>query len=398
MSHLFPFSKNNPAPNIKNIDATTTYGFTDNGRDILDLGLGSSGCFPLGFKRTDIIQAVADKLKDSPFCQSDFATTNTAVNELSSKLYHLSGGYDVIYSMSGSDAIEGAIKLAKMYNPGRSEIIGFRNSYHGSTYMSASVSGSTYLTDTFGKHPDCVIMQNMDDISDNTLAVIVETCSWQAGLIPQTDAFWKTLRARCTQHGVLLIIDDIAFCNGKTGTYFGWQVTGIEPDIFCIGKGITGGYHPLSATLMNQQVASRVRPQILLHGFAYSFPMSGIHSALEFLNVIEKEHVLENHTTVVDRMKRVGDELAKMNLIKGYRNFGVCFNLLLNSPIDDLWDKEQIFYKHGLHIGVWNNYKDGILVMLPLDAADEYFVSLITKLIGVFTELNDKTNGQRQPG
>lgn len=391
MKQLFPFSLNNPAPNIKHITEVTEYGFKDGSKDVLDLGLGSSGCFPLGFKRPDIIQAVANKLVDMPFCQSDFATTNSAVDELSSKLYDLSGGYDVIYSMSGSDAIEGAIKLAKLFDPSRSTILGFRNSYHGSTYMSASVSGSSYLTDIFGKHPDCQLLNDLDDIDSRTLAVVIETCSWQAGLMPQSEAFWQALRTRCDQTGALLIIDDIAFCNGKTGTYFGWQATGIEPDIFCIGKGITGGFYPLSATLMNQRVAKQVRSKVLLHGFAYSFPMSGILSALEFLRVIEEEKILEQHNAVVQRMADYAQSLVDGGFIKGFRNFGVCFNLLLNQPMQDLWQKEQVFYKHGLHMGVWNNYKDGILIMLPLNATDEYFKSLAKKLPICLTELNQQS-------
>jgi adenosylmethionine-8-amino-7-oxononanoate aminotransferase len=391
MKHLFPFSINDPTPNIKIIKEITDYGFIDsNDKDVIDLGLGSSGCFPLGFKRHDIIENVSDRLKEMPFCQSDFTTTNISVNELSQRMYELSGGYDIIYSMSGSDSIEGAIKLAKMYNPERKNILGFSNSYHGSTYMSASVSGSTYLTDTFGKHPDCKILNDLTDINDSTLAVIIETCSWQAGLIPHSTEFWKKLRDKCTSTGTLLIIDDIAFCNGKTGTFFGWQVTGIKPDIFCIGKGITGGFHPLSATLMNQKVAQIIRPKVLLHGFAYSFPMSGILSALEFLKVMDNEAILENHDSVVNTMKQYVDKLVDHGLIKGYRNFGVCFNLLMNQPINDLWEKESIFYKHGLHIGVWNNYKEGILIMLPLNATRDYFDKLYEKLSNCFTELNQQ--------
>jgi adenosylmethionine-8-amino-7-oxononanoate aminotransferase len=390
MKHLFPFSQNNPAPNIKSVSSITDYGFISNGRDIIDIGLGSSGCFPLGFRRTDIIDNVAAKLKEIPFCQSDFATTNDAVNELSQRLYELSGGYDTIYSLSGSDAIEGAIKIAKMYDPNRNIILGLKESYHGSTYMSASISGSTYLTDVFGKHPDCQIMNTLDDIDSSTLAIVIETCSWQAGLIPKSLEFWKSLRERCDQTGALLIIDDIAFCNGKTGTYFGWQVTGIKPDIFCIGKGITGGFHPLSATLMNQRIAVQIRQQILLHGFAYSFPMGGIFSALEFLRVLEQEQILEQHTTVVSRGKDFAQSLVNAGLIKGFRNFGVCFNLLLHYPIDDLWAKEELFYKHGLHVGVWNNYQEGILIMLPLNASTDYFDSLYQKISSCLTEFNQQ--------
>lgn len=392
MNQLFPFSVNDPIPFVKQIKEITSYGFiNERNEDIVDLGLGSSGCFPLGFDRPDIIDNVSKELKKYPFCQSDFATTNPAVNELSEKLYTLSQGYDVIYSMSGSDAIEAAVKLSKMYNPNRKTILGFPNSYHGSTYMSASVSGSTYLTDTFGKHQDCKIIETLDDITTDTLAVIIETCSWQNGLIPNTLEFWQELRNRCDQTDTLLIIDDIAFCNGKTGKYFGWQVTGITPDIFCIGKGITGGFHPLSATLMNSKVSARIKPQVLLHGFAYSFPMAGIISALEFLKIIKQENILEKHQSIVDRMRTVCDQLKDQAVIKDYRNFGVCFNLILTRPFVDLWDKDQMFYQHGLHMGVWNNYKEGILIMLPLNATEDYFISLEKRLRACLTSIN-KTN------
>lgn len=381
--HLYPFSRNTNI-NLKTIKSFTDYGFIDeNNVEIIDLGLGSSGCFPLGFKRTDIIDYVNEQLKLMPFCQSDFNTTNDSVEQLSNKLYELSGGYDSIYSMSGSDSIEGAIKLAKLYNPERNTILGFANSYHGSTYMSASVSGSTYLTDTFGKHPDCKIFNSLDDINDNTLAVIIETCSWQNGLFEFE--YWTELRQKCDEHNTLLIIDDIAFCNGKTGTFFGWQTTPIKPDIFCIGKGITGGYFPLSATLMNSKVSDIVRPKVLLHGFAYSFPMSGIHSSLKYIEVLEEEQILDNYPYIVRMGKELCEKLKSNNLIKDYRNFGVCFNLLLNEPMIDIHDKDMLFYKNNLHIGVWNNYRNGILVMLPLNANQTYFDELYTRLYNAFS-------------
>ena len=115
---IFPFAVNDPINFVKHIDEITDYGYIENGQDILDLSLGSCGCFPLGFKRTDIIEKVTDQLKKHPFCQADFVTTNDIVNELSTKLYHLSNGYNSIYSLSGSDSIEGAIKLVQMYHNG----------------------------------------------------------------------------------------------------------------------------------------------------------------------------------------------------------------------------------------------------------------------------------------
>jgi len=385
MKQLFPFSINDPLPPVKNIKEVTPYGFIDsNGKDVIDLGLGSSGCFPLGFKRTDILERVTEKLKDLPFCQSDFVTANSATIELSNKLYNLSGGFYPMYSLSGSDAVEGAIKLVQLYWKGkRKTIVGFRDSYHGSTFMSASVSGSDYLTDTFGRHPDCKTISGLNEINTNTAAVIIETCSWQAGLNNLGNEFFKHLRQICDDTGTLLIIDDIAFCAGKTGTIFGFQTFDIKPDIFCIGKGITGGYFPLSATLCNQQVADVVKLETLLHGFSYSFPMAGILSVLEYLKVLEQENILAKHKTVKAQADTLFNDLCKQGIIKSFKSFGVCYKLDLNEEIPDYLEKEKLFYKHGLHMGLWNNDKSGVLIMLPLDAGLDYFTALRSKLVSI---------------
>lgn len=393
IKQLFPYSVNNPAPNLKTSTVVTDFGFMDNDTEILDIGLGSSGCFPLGFKRTDIIDNVCEKLKTASFCQSDFATTNNYVDELSNKLHELSGGYDVIYTMSGSDAVETSIKIAQLYgndtHSNRKTIIGFVNSYHGSTFMSSSISGSTYLTDVCGRYEHSVTINynELDRIDNTVLAVVIETCSWQNGLEIFPGQFWKDLRKKCTDNNVLLIIDDIAFCSGKTNTLFGWQTLGIEPDIFTIGKGITGGYFPLSATLFNKKVSDVIRERVLLHGFSYSFPMAGILSTLEYLKVLENENVFKNYSHIIDSMNDVSEELLKLGLISGYRHFGVCYNLLLNKPFYELWRKEEHFYKHGLHMGLWNNYSDGVLVMVPLNATPEYFFQLKAKMFQCLSTL-----------
>lgn len=388
MKQLFPFSINDPLPPVKNVKEVTDYGFINaEGQDVIDLGLGSSGCFPLGFKRTDLLNNIISELTRYPFCQSDFVTANGNTTYLSKRLYELSGGYYPLYSLSGSDAIEGAIKLVQMYWKGkRKTIVGFKDSYHGSTYMSASVSGSDYLTDTFGRHPDCKTITGLNEITTHTAAVIIETCSWQAGLNDLGEDYFKHLRQVCDDTGALLIIDDIAFCGGKTGTIFGFQKYNVKPDIFCIGKGITGGYFPLSATLCNQRVADVVKPQTLLHGFSYSFPMAGIISVIEYLRILEVEHVLHYHSKVIEQAETLFNTLRTQGLIKDYKSFGVCYKLDLNNEIPDYLEKEKLFYKHGLHMGLWNNDKSGVLIMLPLNANSSYFDSLESKLRSVLTD------------
>lgn len=389
MKQLFPFSVNDPLPTVKRIKETTAYGFIDyTGKDIIDLGLGSSGCFPLGFKRIDLVESVTEKLKEFPFCQSDFVTANTATIELSDTLYQLSNGYYPVYSLSGSDAIEGAVKLVQLFWKGkRSKILCFADSYHGSTFMSASVSGSDYLTNIYGRHPDCYTISDLAEITQEVAAVIIETCSWQAGLVDRGQSFFTELRHVCDKTGALLIIDDIAFCGGKTGTIFGFQIHDAKPDIFCIGKGITGGYFPLSATLCNQKVADLVKPQTLLHGFSYSFPMAGILSVLEYLQILKKECILTQVNDTIIKANTLFDSLLAAGMIKEYKSFGVCYKVDLINEIYDYLEKDKIFYEHGLHIGLWNNDASGVLIMLPLNATDDYFLKLKEKLTSVIQYL-----------
>jgi adenosylmethionine-8-amino-7-oxononanoate aminotransferase len=382
---IFPFAVNDPINFVKHIDEITDYGYIENGQDILDLSLGSCGCFPLGFKRTDLIEKVTAQLKIHPFCQADFVTTNDIVNELSTKLYHLSNGYNSIYSLSGSDSIEGAIKLVQMYHKGtnKNKIIGFNKSYHGSTYMSTSVSGSTYMTDYYGKHPNCVSIdyEEIDNtIDDTTSAVFIETVSWGNELKVTDSNYFKHVQNLCNKYGALLVVDDIAFCGGKTGTLFGFEKHGIKPDIFCLGKGITGGYFPLAITMCSKTVADKVKPQFLFHGFSYSFPMPGILSVLEYLKILENEKILDRHGEIINKADMLMNRLLQSNLISDYKSFGVCYNITPSMSMQDTEHRDKFFYKNGLHMGLWNSDSSRILIMMPIIADDNYFDILEFKL------------------
>jgi predicted lipoprotein len=82
------------------------------------------------------------------------------------------------------------------------------------------------------------------------------------------------------------------------------------------------------------------------------------------------------------------DDLKNQKLIKDYRNFGVCFNLVLNMEISNYLEKESLFYKNGMHMGIWNSNRNGVLVMIPITAKTDYFDSLKNKLISVLNETN----------
>jgi adenosylmethionine-8-amino-7-oxononanoate aminotransferase len=377
---IFPYAINKDVT-VRNITAYTEYGFIENNNDLIDLSLGNCGCFPLGFKRQDIIDRVTEQMKDMPFCSGEFYTTNASVIELSDRLYNMSGGYRSVFALSGSDAIEGALRVAQLYN-GRNKFLGFIKSYHGSTYLSSSVSDATYMTDFYGKDPRCVISDyTLDNITDDLCAVIIETSSWQNGLYDPGQEFWQGLRKLCTDKDIVLIVDDIAMCGGKTGTFFGWTDV-VTPDIFTMGKALTGGYFPLSATMVSEKIYNVVKETVFCHGFSYSFSLSGIYSTLAYLDVIAKEKLFDNYPQLVSRATATFDRFKdEYKLITSYNNHGLVFNLTLltEKPVDASF--EQFLYQYGISAGMWNEGGAGLLIIVPLTATAVWFEELEYRLI-----------------
>jgi adenosylmethionine-8-amino-7-oxononanoate aminotransferase len=377
---IFPYAINN-SQTVRNITEYTEFGFIEDGHNLIDLSLGNCGCFPLGFKRQDIINRVAEQMKNLSFCSGEFYTTNPAVLELSNRLYNMSGGYRSVFALSGSDAVEGALRLAQLYN-GRNKFLGFNNSYHGSTYLSSSISDATYMTNFFGKDSRCIVSDyNLDMITDDLCAVVIETSSWQNGLYNPGKDFWEGLRKICTEKNIVLIVDDIAMCGGKTGTFFGW--TGIvEPDIFTVGKALTAGYFPLSATLVNEKIFDVVKNTVFCHGFSYSFSLSGIYSTLAYLDIIEKEKIFDNYPRLLKWANATFSRFKnEYNLIKDYNNHGLVFNLtlLIDKPVDASFEK--FLHQHGISSGMWNEGGTGLLIIVPLTATAMWFEELEYRLI-----------------
>lgn len=177
---------------------------------------------------------------------------------------HLSGLDSVYFTSSGTEATEGAMKLAKRAT-GRSEFVACKNAYHGSTQGAASLMWPTDFTDAFQpllpgmKHIGFNEMADLTQIDTQTAAVVVETVQGEAGVI-LPDARWlKALRQRCDAAGALLILDEIQAGMGRTGHLFAFQKYGIVPDIILLAKGLGGGM-PLGAF-----VARRALMQLLTH-------------------------------------------------------------------------------------------------------------------------------------
>ena len=175
----------------------------------------------------------------------------------------------VFFANSGAEANEGAIKLARKYGKKnrhtsgqrRFEIITFDHSFHGRTLATMSASGKPGWDTMYAPQVDGFPKAELNDlasverlITDRTVAVMLEPVQGEGGVIPATCEFMQALRALTRSRGLLLIVDEVQSGMGRTGALFGYQLSGIEPDIMTLGKGIGGGV-PLAALLCREDVA-----------------------------------------------------------------------------------------------------------------------------------------------
>jgi|TARA_B110000263_G_scaffold143043_1_gene124173 acetylornithine/succinyldiaminopimelate/putrescine aminotransferase len=237
-----------PYPSLLEVEIAEGSYITDvDGKKYLDFIAGVSAC-SIGHSNMNVINAVKDQIDKyshvmvyGEYIQKpQYTLAKLLAENLPEKLS------TTYFTNSGTEAIEGAIKLAKRIN-GRSEIISCKNSYHGSTHGSLSLMGNEqYKAQYRPLLPDCnqIIyndIKSLERISEKTSAVIIESIQGASGFIIASQDFLKKLNSICKKNKVLIIFDEIQTCFGRTGTLFGFQQTDIIPDIMCIAKGMGGG-------------------------------------------------------------------------------------------------------------------------------------------------------------
>jgi acetylornithine/N-succinyldiaminopimelate aminotransferase len=178
-------------------------------------------------------------------------------------------GLDNVYlTNSGTEAVEGALKLAKRYT-GRTELITFKDTYHGSTQGALSVMGNEHFKNAFRPLlPDVQILKynvtaELQRITKRTAAVIVESVQGEAGYQTPCTPWMQALRARCSEVGALLIVDEIQTGMGRTGKMFGFEHFGIVPDVVTLAKGLGGGL-PIGAFVASATIMSAFKSDPIL--------------------------------------------------------------------------------------------------------------------------------------
>jgi acetylornithine aminotransferase len=227
--------------------AKGSYITSESGKKYLDFVAGVSAC-SLGHCHPKVVSAIRKQSKKylHVMVYGEFAQ-EPAVNLSKELIDLLPENHQSIYlTNSGTEAIEGALKLAKRAT-GRSELIGALNSYHGSTHGALSLLGSEHQKVGYRPLlPDTRFIQfnslaDLENITTKTAAVLLETIQGGAGFILPENDYLKKVKERCDAVGALLILDEIQPGFGRTGHFFGFEHFNVKPDIIVMGKGMGGG-------------------------------------------------------------------------------------------------------------------------------------------------------------
>ncbi|HTF17127.1 MAG TPA: aspartate aminotransferase family protein [Chryseolinea sp.] len=288
-------------------------------------GIGVSS---VGHRHPHILEAIRRQLDQhlhvmvyGEFIQS---TPNLLAKKLTSKL---PASLNCCYFVnSGTEANEGALKLAKRHT-GRTGIVSFRNSYHGSTHGSMSVSGNEVKKAAFRPLlPDVTFInfnveEELVSITERTACVIVETIQGDAGVRIPSGRFMKALRKRCDDTGTLLILDEIQCGMGRTGTLFAFEQFDIVPDILTVAKAFGGGL-PIGCFVADRRIMKDFTHDPML-GHITTFGGNPVccASALAALEVIENEKLLDQ----VEAKGQYLESLLVHTAIKEIRRIGLLF-------------------------------------------------------------------------
>ena len=230
-----------------------------NGKEYLDLIGGISVC-NVGHRHPKILAAIKKQLDDylHIMVYGEFVE-NPQVQYAKLLTEHLPASLNAVYfTASGSEATEGAMKLSKRVS-NRTQIVSFKNSYHGSTQGALSVMGSEYWQQAYRPLlPDTLQLNfnsfaDLENISSRTACVIAETIQAEAGVLVPEKEWMQALRNRCDMTGALLILDEIQCGFGRNGTIWAFEQFGIIPDILLLGKALGGGM-PMGAFIADKQI------------------------------------------------------------------------------------------------------------------------------------------------
>ncbi|MCF0206540.1 MAG: aspartate aminotransferase family protein [Bacteroidales bacterium] len=295
---------------------------------------------------------------------------------------------NVYFVNSGSEAIEGATKLAKRYTR-RHKMFSFVNAYHGSTQGALSLCGNEDFKRSFYPllpdvhHLELNNFEQLKQIDGDTACVVLESIQAEGGVLVPTVEYMRELRSVCTKNGALLILDEIQTGFGRTGKMFAFQHFGIEPDIICFAKALGGGM-PIGAFVSSQKIMSSFKTDPIL-GHITTFgghPVSAA-AALASVKIINESGIVDS---VEQKAERFRQNLINHRLVSEIRGKGLLLAVEIGS-----FDNVLKFIKKAIDNGIisdWFVFHDSAFRIAPpltitndeIDEASELIIKTLNEI------------------
>ncbi len=349
------------------------YLIDNQGKKYMDL-IAGIGVSCLGHRYPTVIEAAKNQLDKylHTIVYGEFVLSPQV--ELATLLTkHLPTDLDSVYFVnSGTEATEGAMKLAKRYT-GRSEIVAFKNSYHGSTQGAMSLNSDTYFTQAYRpllpniKHIEFNCEWCLREITEKTACVIAETVRAEVGIQTPTNDFLKKLRQKCTEVGALLILDEIQCGYGRTGSLFAFEQYGIEPDVLLLAKGMGGGM-PIGAFVASKKIMDVFTDNPIL-GHITTFgghPVSCAAALATLKTLLEKDFIAK-----VKQKENLFHQLLQHKKIVAIRSAGLMMAVELDGDFDFLQKISAYCIENGLIIDWFLFNTRSIRIAPPLIITEE---------------------------
>lgn len=314
--------------------------YDTDGQEYLDFGAGIA-VMGLGYSCDEVKNAVKEQMDKLPHISNLFY--NEPAISAGEKLLAVSQMDKVFFTNSGTEAIEGALKIAKRYayNKGMApdyEIIAMKHSFHGRSLGALSLTGNDHYQEPFAPLiPNIRFAEfnNLDSVkalfSDKTCAVIMETIQGEGGIYPATEEFIKGVRALCDEHDALLMLDEIQCGMGRSGEMFAWQDYGVKPDVMTTAKALGNGT-PVGAFLACGKAATAMVPGD--HGTTYGGNPLVCAAANAVLDVFKEKNIVGHVKEVGAYLYEKLEELVvEYDCVIAHRGKGLIQGLEFNSAV-----------------------------------------------------------------
>lgn len=312
------------------------------GKSYLDMYAGIA-VSSLGHNHPRLVAAIAEQAARLIHTANYFYNDRSL--ELAAQLAARSGLERVFFCNSGTEAIEGSIKLARRWHYGRNdkdrtELVATYNAFHGRSMGALSLTGQPKYWEGFGVPIPGVSHVPYGDldavrrrVNDRTAAVFVEPVQGEGGVLPAPHGYLAGLRKICDDAGALLVVDEIQTGVGRTGTFLACQHERVVPDVVALAKGIAGGF-PMGAFLVREKFADALPPGA--HGSTFGGNPLGAAAALAVLATFDEENILEKVTARgTHLLSRLSELVAKHpHAAVGARGRGLLCGLVLDPSVD----------------------------------------------------------------